>query len=64
MIGKFIWEERAQASVEYIILSGGLIAAAVIIFTIYSSMVSSAAVSLNESVNAKVGEMNSTIASY
>jgi Flp pilus assembly pilin Flp len=61
MIRKFLKEESAQSGVEYILLAGGIIAAAVVIVSIYSSMVGSTATTLNESVGTKIGEINSAI---
>jgi Flp pilus assembly pilin Flp len=61
LIGKFKEEEKGQGAIEYILLAGGIIVAAVVIFAIYSSMVSSAGTALNESVGTKVGEMTSAI---
>ncbi len=58
---RFLKEEKAQGAIEYILLAGGIIVAAVVIFAIYSSMVSSAGEALNESVSAKVGEMSGVI---
>ena len=59
---RFLKEEKGQGAIEYILLAGGIIVAAVVIFAIYSSMVSSAGTALNESVGAKVGEMSSAMA--
>jgi Flp pilus assembly pilin Flp len=59
---KFLKEEKGQGAIEYILLAGGIIVAAVVIFAIYSSMVSSAGSSLNESVGTKVGEISEAIA--
>jgi Flp pilus assembly pilin Flp len=59
---RFLKEEKAQGAIEYILLAGGIIVAAVVIFAIYSSMVSSAGTSLNESVGLKVGQMGNAIA--
>ncbi len=58
---KFLKEEKGQGAIEYILLAGGIIVAAVVIFAIYSSMVSSAGTALNESVGSKVGEMSAAI---
>ncbi len=59
---KFLKEEKGQGAIEYILLAGGIIVAAVVIFAIYSSMVSSAGIALNESVGLKVGEMSASMA--
>ncbi len=61
MFGKFLKEEKAQGAIEYILLAGGIIVAAIVIFAIYSSMTKSAATQLNESVGTKVGEMTNII---
>ncbi|MEE9564762.1 MAG: hypothetical protein V3V63_03535 [Candidatus Hydrothermarchaeaceae archaeon] len=52
MFGKFLKEEKAQGAIEYILLAGGIIVAAVVIFAIYSSMTKSAGEQLNESTAA------------
>ncbi|MBU2560409.1 class III signal peptide-containing protein [archaeon] len=59
---KFLKEEKGQGAIEYILLAGGIIVAAVVIFAIYSSMVSSAGQSLNASVGTKVGQMEAAMA--
>lgn len=61
MFGKFLREEKAQGAIEYILLAGGIIVAAVVIFAIYSSMTRSAGEQLNETVGAKVTEMAAII---
>ncbi len=61
MFGKFLKEEKAQGAIEYILLAGGIIVAAVVIFAIYSSMTKSAATALNETTGAKVSEMTNII---
>jgi Flp pilus assembly pilin Flp len=61
LIGKFKEEERGQGGIEYILLAGGIILAAVVIVSIYSSMVGGTATTLNESVGTKVGEMSTAI---
>ncbi len=62
MFGKFLKEEKAQGAIEYILLAGGIIVAAIVIFAIYSSMTSSAANQLNASVGGKVTEMTESMA--
>jgi Flp pilus assembly pilin Flp len=59
---RFLKEEKAQGAIEYILLAGGIIVAAVVIFAIYSSMVSSAATSLNETTQTQVERMGNAIA--
>jgi Flp pilus assembly pilin Flp len=58
---RFLKEEKGQGAIEYILLAGGIIVAAVVIFAIYSSMVSSAATSLNETTGTAVGRMGNSI---
>lgn len=62
MLKKFLKEEKAQGAIEYILLAGGIIVAAVVIFAIYSSMTSSAAEKLNTSVYAATDVMAERIA--
>lgn len=57
----FLKEEKGQGAIEYILLAGGIIVAAVVIFAIYSSMVSSAGEALNASVAGKVSQMANII---
>lgn len=59
---RFLKEEKAQGAIEYILLAGGIIVAAVVVYGIYSNMVTSAGKSLNESVGTKVGEMSDILA--
>ncbi len=35
MLGKFLKDEKGQGAIEYIMLAGGIIVAAIIIFVIY-----------------------------
>jgi uncharacterized protein (UPF0333 family) len=46
---EFLREEDAQASGEYIMLAGGIIVVAVVIYALYYSMVKSSARSINTS---------------
>ena len=48
MLERLFREEKAQGAIEYILLAGGIIVAAVVIFAIYSSMTKSAATSMNQ----------------
>lgn len=57
MFEKFLKEEKAQGAIEYILLAGGIIVAAVVIFAIYSSMTKSAAEQLNESTQRATAQM-------
>ncbi len=61
MIGKFLKEEKAQGAIEYILLAGGIIVAAVVIFAIYSQMTSQAATKLNATTQNASNEMSSEI---
>jgi len=61
MIKKFIKEEKAQGAIEYILLAGGIIVAAVVIFAIYSQMTSSAGKKLNETTQNATSKMSSLI---
>lgn len=58
---KFLKEEKAQGAIEYILLAGGIIVAAVVIFAIYSSMTKSSMEQLNTSTAAATAEMNRTL---
>lgn len=57
MFGRFLKEEKAQGAIEYILLAGGIIVAAVVIFAIYSSMTKSAGEQLNESATRATANM-------
>ncbi len=61
MFRRFLREEKAQGAIEYILLAGGIIVAAVVIFAIYSSMTKSAAVKMNESTGAATEVMTEAI---
>jgi len=61
LILKFAREERGQGGIEYILLAGGIIVAAVVIISVYSSMVGGTATTLNESVGTKIEEIGSAI---
>jgi Flp pilus assembly pilin Flp len=58
---KFVKEEKAQGAIEYILLAGGIIVAAVVIFAIYSSMTRSAATTLNNSTSEATRTMGNII---
>lgn len=45
MFGRFLKEEKAQGAIEYILLAGGIIVAAVIIFALYTKMTKKAGAS-------------------
>lgn len=57
MFEKLLHEEKGQGAIEYILLAGGIIVAAVVIFAIYSSMTKSAATSLNQTTNESVARI-------
>ena len=52
MLGRFLKDEKGQGAIEYIMLAGGIIVAAIIIFVIYKKAAVKAGSSLNASVNA------------
>ncbi len=52
MLRKFLKEERGQGAIEYIMLAGGIIVAAIIIFVIYRQASSTAGQKINESIKA------------
>ncbi len=51
MLKKFLQEEKGQGAIEYIMLAGGIIVAAIIIFVIYKRAAVSAGTKLGASVN-------------
>lgn len=57
MFERLLHEEKGQGAIEYILLAGGIIVAAVVIFAIYSSMTKSAAISLNQTTAESVGKI-------
>lgn len=59
MIAGFISEEQGQGAIEYILLAGGIIVSAVMIFGMYSKMNTTARNAVNESVD----DASSTISS-
>ncbi len=59
---KFLKEERGQGAIEYILLAGGIIVAAVVIFYIYKNIASSAGTKTGQTVNFTAEEVNKTIA--
>jgi Flp pilus assembly pilin Flp len=61
MLKRFLKEEKGQGAIEYILLAGGIIVAAVVIFAIYSKMTGSAANKLNETTDAATSVMSSKI---
>jgi len=61
MMKKFLNEEKGQGAIEYILLAGGMIVAAIVVFTIYSRMTKSAGEKLESSTGQATGEMNNII---
>ena len=61
MLGKFLKEEKGQGAIEYILLAGGIIVAAVVIFAIYARITESAGNRLEESTSAATSAMSSKI---
>jgi Flp pilus assembly pilin Flp len=61
MLKRFLREEKGQGAIEYILLAGGIIVAAVVIFAIYSKMTQSAGERLNETTDAATSVMSSKV---
>jgi len=68
MLKKFLKEEKAQGAIEYILLAGGIIVAAVVIFVIYKNIAETAgnrteetvqqsAVGVQTAVNRELGQL-------
>ena len=51
MLGRFLQEENGQGAIEYIMLAGGIIVAAIIIFVIYKNAAAGAGAKMNASIN-------------
>ncbi len=51
MPGRFLNEEKGQGAIEYIMLAGGIIVAAIIIFVIYKNAAASAGAKMGASIN-------------
>ena len=51
MLGSFLKEEKGQGAIEYIMLAGGIIVAAIIIFVIYKRAAVSAGAKMGASIN-------------
>jgi len=60
-IKKFLKEEQAQGAIEYILLAGGIIVAAVVIFAVYKRMTQSAANKLETSTGVATNTMAALI---
>jgi uncharacterized protein (UPF0333 family) len=61
MMMEFYESEEGQGAIEYILLAGGIIVAAVVIFAIYSKMTQSAGERLNATTDAASSTMSSKI---
>jgi Flp pilus assembly pilin Flp len=61
MLRKFLEEEEAQGSVEYVLLVGGIIFAVVAIFSVYRNMTESAWVKVNQSTGEAAEKMQNRI---
>jgi uncharacterized protein (UPF0333 family) len=61
MLKKFLKEEKAQGAIEYILLAGGIIVAAVVIFYIYKNIAQSAGTRTGQTVNFTAEEVNKSI---
>lgn len=61
MLAKFFHENRAQGAIEYILLAGGIIIAAVIIFVLYKQMATVSASTANETTGVVARETNVTL---
>lgn len=61
MIMKFLKDERAQGAIEYILLAGGIIVAAVVIFALYTKMTRQAGEAMNATVQEATGTLNASI---
>jgi len=62
MFGSFFKEEKGQGAIEYIMLAGGIIVAAIIIFVIYKRAAVSAGSKLGASVNQTANGESAAIA--
>lgn len=60
---RFLSDERGQAGLEYILLVGGIIVTAVVLFAIYQSMTKGSADKLDESSSGASSAMSSKISS-
>ncbi|WP_457555450.1 Flp family type IVb pilin [Candidatus Pyrohabitans sp.] len=61
MFKKFLKEEKAQGAIEYILLAGGIIVAAVVIFVIYKNIAKTTGEKANETVEAAAEKINETV---
>lgn len=58
---KFLKEEKAQGAIEYILLAGGIIVAAVVIFAIYSRITGEAGGRLEQATQQAARAMENRI---
>ena len=63
MFSGFLREEGAQGAIEYILLAGGIIVAAVIVLGIYSQMVQTSGKTLNITTYNATSKMSSLMQS-
>ncbi len=63
MLEKFLQEEKGQGAIEYIMLAGGIIVAAIIIFVIYKNAAAGAGAKMNASINATANVESAAISS-
>ncbi len=61
MFERFLKEEKGQGAIEYILLAGGIIVAAVVIFAIYSRMTKSAGNKLEKATGTATSAMQTSI---
>jgi len=61
MLGKFLKEDKGQGAIEYILLAGGIIVAAVVIFAIYGRITETAANRLEVSTSASTSMVSSKL---
>ncbi|MFQ5887381.1 MAG: Flp family type IVb pilin [Candidatus Hydrothermarchaeales archaeon] len=61
MFEKFLKEEEGQGAIEYILLAGGIIVAAIVIFAIYSRMTKAAGNALEKGTGAATGTMQQSL---
>jgi Flp pilus assembly pilin Flp len=60
-IEEFLNDEKGQGAIEYILLAGGVIVAALVIFTLYGKLTKSSGEKFNETTDAATSAMSSKI---
>ena len=60
-IKKLLKEEKAQGAIEYILLAGGVIVAAVVVFAVYKRMAESVGNELENTANQATGTMKNIV---